>query len=127
MIAAIFTAALVAVDYFGKKLGNASEPPAAKCVDQRRIRSRLMFITRRVVTTALSLTGLSVLAGFSPLRRIVGGMAQSVSDVDRPVSLPEMALGPANAFVTIIISIDDLFTLRGIQRKRVSEDQIGIY
>jgi hypothetical protein len=113
--AAVFIAALVGVDYFGKKLGNASEQPAAMrrhaasghrwvlvCVDQRRIWSRLMFITRRVFTTVLSLTGLSVLAGFSPLRRIVRGMAQSVSDVDKPVSLPEMALGPASAFVTII-------------------------
>jgi protein-disulfide isomerase len=61
-----------------------------------------MFITRRVFTTALSLTGLSVPAGFSPLRLIVDAMAQSVSDVAKPVSLPEMALGPANAFVTII-------------------------
>ena len=60
-----------------------------------------MIITRRAFTTALSLTGLSLLAGFSPLRLIADAMAQSVSDVAKPVSLPDMALGPANATVTI--------------------------
>src|SRR5713101_4398433 len=60
-----------------------------------------MFITRRVFTTALSLTGLAALAGLSPLRLIADAMAQSVSDIAKPVSLPEMALGPANASVTI--------------------------
>jgi len=42
----------------------------------------------------LSLTRLAVLAGFSPLRLIADAMAQSASDVAKPVSLPEMALGP---------------------------------
>ena len=60
-----------------------------------------MFITRLVFTIALSLTGLAALAGFSPLHLIVNAMAQSASDVTKPVSLPEMALGPANASVTI--------------------------
>jgi protein-disulfide isomerase len=60
-----------------------------------------MFITRRVFTTALSVTGLAALAGFSRLRLIADAMAQSVSDIAKPVSLPEMALGPANASVTI--------------------------
>ena len=60
-----------------------------------------MIITRRAVTAALSLTGLSLLAGFSPLRLIADAMAQSASDVAKPVSLPDMALGPANASVTI--------------------------
>ena len=64
-------------------------------------RSRLMFITRLVFTIALSLTGLAALAGFSPLHLIADAMAQSASDVAKPVSLPEMALGPANASVTI--------------------------
>ena len=59
------------------------------------------MITRRAFTAALSLTGLAALAGFSPLRLIAGAMAQSVSDVAKPVSLPDMALGPANATVTI--------------------------
>ena len=60
-----------------------------------------MIITRRAFTAALSLTGLSLLAGFSPLRLIADAMAQSASDVAKPVSLPDMALGPANAPVTI--------------------------
>ena len=60
-----------------------------------------MFITRLVFTIALSLTGLAALAGFSPLHLIADAMAQSASDVAKPVSLPEMALGPANASVTI--------------------------
>ena len=60
-----------------------------------------MIITRRAFTAALSLTGLAALAGFSPLRLITDAMAQSASDVAKPVSLPDMALGPANASVTI--------------------------
>ena len=60
-----------------------------------------MIITRRAFTAALSLTGLSLLAGFSPLRLIADAMAQSAADVAKPVSLPDMALGPANASVTI--------------------------
>jgi hypothetical protein len=53
------------------------EVQALSAVDQREFRSRLMFITRRVVTTALSLTGLAALAGFSPLRLIADALAQS--------------------------------------------------
>ena len=60
-----------------------------------------MIITRRAFTTALSLTGLAALLGFSPLRLIAEAMAQSASDVAKPVSLPDMALGSANASVTI--------------------------
>ena len=60
-----------------------------------------MIITRRAFTIALSLTGLAAVAGFSPLRLIAEAMAQSASDVAKPVSLPDMALGPANAQVTI--------------------------
>jgi protein-disulfide isomerase len=60
-----------------------------------------LIITRRAFTAALSLTGLAALAGFSPLRLISGAMAQGASDVAKPVSLPDMALGPANASVTI--------------------------
>ena len=60
-----------------------------------------MIITRRAFAIALSLTGLAALAGFSPLRVIAEAMAQSASDVAKPVSLPDMALGPANAPVTI--------------------------
>jgi protein-disulfide isomerase len=59
------------------------------------------MITRRAFTAALSLTGFAALVGFSPLRPIGDAMAQSASDVAKPVSLPDMALGPANATVTI--------------------------
>ncbi len=60
-----------------------------------------MIITRRAFTIALSLTGLAALAGFSPLRLIPEAIAQSASDVAKPQSLPDMALGPANASVTV--------------------------
>ncbi|MDA9468441.1 MULTISPECIES: DsbA family protein [Bradyrhizobium] len=60
-----------------------------------------MIITRRAFTTMLSLTGLAALAGFSPLRLISEAMAQSAADVAKPVSLPDMALGPNDAAVTI--------------------------
>lgn len=60
-----------------------------------------MIITRRAFTAALSLTGLAALVGFSPFRLIADAMAQSASDVAKPVSLPDMALGPANSPVTI--------------------------
>ncbi|MBR0703534.1 DsbA family protein [Bradyrhizobium diazoefficiens] len=60
-----------------------------------------MIITRRAFTTMLSLTGLAAVAGFSPLRLISDAMAQSAGDVAKPVSLPDMALGPKDAAVTI--------------------------
>jgi protein-disulfide isomerase len=60
-----------------------------------------LIITRRAFTAALSLTGLAALAGLSPLRLIADAMAQSAADVSKPVSLPDMALGPADAAVTI--------------------------
>jgi protein-disulfide isomerase len=60
-----------------------------------------LIITRRAFTIALSLTGLAALARFSPLRLIADAMAQGAPDVAKPVSLPDMALGPANATVTI--------------------------
>jgi protein-disulfide isomerase len=60
-----------------------------------------LIITRRAFTAALSLTGLAALAGFSPLRLIADAMAQGAPDVGKPVSLPDMALGPKDAQVTI--------------------------
>ncbi len=62
-----------------------------------------MIITRRAFTAALSLTGLAALAGFSPLRLIGEAMAQGAAalDVAKPVSLPDMALGPKDAAITI--------------------------
>jgi len=61
-----------------------------------------LLVTRRAFTTALSLTGLAALAGLSPLRLIAEAMAASADDVTRPQSLPDMALGPAEAKVTIV-------------------------
>jgi protein-disulfide isomerase len=60
-----------------------------------------LIITRRAFNTMLSLTGLAALAGLSPLRFINEAMAQSAADVAKPVSLPDMALGPKDAPVTI--------------------------
>ena len=60
-----------------------------------------MIITRRAFTAALSLTGLAALAGFTPLRLISEALAQSAADVAKPQSLPDMALGTADAAVTI--------------------------
>src|SRR6201994_1756492 len=67
----------------------------------RQAGSKPLIITRRAFTAALSLTGLAALAGFSPLRLITSAMAQSAADVAKPVSLPDMAIGPADASVTI--------------------------
>jgi protein-disulfide isomerase len=61
-----------------------------------------LIITRRAFTAALSLTGLAALAGLSPLRLITSAMAQGATDVAKPVSLPDMAIGPADAAVTIV-------------------------
>jgi protein-disulfide isomerase len=68
---------------------------------ERANREQTLIITRRAFTAALSLTGLSLLAGFSPLQLISEAMAQGAADVAKPQSLPDMAIGPANASVTI--------------------------
>jgi protein-disulfide isomerase len=62
-----------------------------------------LIITRRAFTTALSLTGLAALAGVSPLMLIDRAFAQSATaaDVAKPVSLPDMVLGPKDATVTV--------------------------
>ena len=60
-----------------------------------------LIITRSAFTTALSMTGLAALAGFSPLRLMSAAFAQTAADVAKPQSLPDMALGPADAKVTI--------------------------
>ena len=62
-----------------------------------------MTITRRTFNAALTLTGLAALSGISPLRLIGNAFAQNqtAADVAKPVSLPDMAIGPANASVTI--------------------------
>ena len=64
------------------------------------------MITRRAFTAALSLTGVAAIAGLSPFRLVDQAFAQSQSaaaaaDVAKPVSLPDMALGPNDAAVTI--------------------------
>jgi protein-disulfide isomerase len=60
-----------------------------------------LVTTRRAFAIALSLTGFSLLAGFSSLRPIAEAKAQSGTDVAKPVSLPDMSLGSASATVTI--------------------------
>lgn len=62
-----------------------------------------MTITRRALTSALSLTGAAAFAGLSPFHLITGVMANGTADnVAEPVPLPDMALGPADAAVTMI-------------------------
>jgi protein-disulfide isomerase len=61
-----------------------------------------LAVTRRTVAAALSLTGLAALAGISPLRLIEDAMAQSAAEIAKPQSLPDMALGSADARVTIV-------------------------
>jgi protein-disulfide isomerase len=60
-----------------------------------------LIITRRAFTAALSLTGLAALAGLSPFRLISDALADSAADVAKPQPLPDIALGPADATVTI--------------------------
>ncbi|ABE63964.1 Twin-arginine translocation pathway signal [Nitrobacter hamburgensis X14] len=62
-----------------------------------------MIITRRAFNAALSLSGLAAFATLSPWRLIGEAMAQSATaaEVAKPVSLPDMALGPKDAAVTI--------------------------
>ena len=62
------------------------------------------MITRRAFNAALSLTGFAAAIGLSPLRLIETAFAQGATAVDvaKPQSLPDMALGPADAPVTIV-------------------------
>jgi protein-disulfide isomerase len=62
-----------------------------------------LIITRRAFNAVLASGGLAALAGLSPLRLIGEALAQSATaaDVAKPVSLPDMALGPKDAAVTI--------------------------
>lgn len=61
-----------------------------------------MLIARRAFTAAVSLTGMAALAGLSPLRLVANAMAANAADVTKPQALPDMALGPADAPVTIV-------------------------
>jgi protein-disulfide isomerase len=61
-----------------------------------------LIITRRAVTAALSWTGVAALIGLSPFRLITDVWATGTTDnVAEPVSLPEIALGPADAAITM--------------------------
>jgi protein-disulfide isomerase len=61
-----------------------------------------LIITRREFTAALALTGAAAAIGLSPLRLISEASAQTAADVAKPVSLPDMALGPKDAAVTVV-------------------------
>jgi len=63
-----------------------------------------LYITRRAFTAALSLTGFAALSGLSPWRFLDAALAQSqvAADVAKPQSLPDMALGPKDAAITIV-------------------------
>ena len=62
-----------------------------------------MIATRRTFAAALSLAGLAALVAFAPLHPIGEAMAQTATAalVAKPMSLPDMALGPAKAPVAI--------------------------
>jgi protein-disulfide isomerase len=62
-----------------------------------------LIVFRRALATALSLVGLAALVVFAPPHLIGEAMAQRATAalVAKPVSLPDMALGPAKAPVTI--------------------------
>lgn len=61
------------------------------------------MVVRRAFVTALSILALAVLAGLAPFHLIDEASAQNAVEalVTKPVSLPDMALGPAKAKVTI--------------------------
>ena len=62
-----------------------------------------MIVTRRAVTAAMSLTGVAALVGLSPFHPVTDALASGTSDnVGDTLSLPEMALGPADAAVTVV-------------------------
>jgi protein-disulfide isomerase len=62
-----------------------------------------LIVTRRAFAAALSLAGLAALVAFAPLHPIGEAMAQTATAalVAKPMSLPDMALGPAKAPVAI--------------------------
>jgi protein-disulfide isomerase len=61
-----------------------------------------LIIQRRAFTAALALTGGAALVGLSPFGLITDALANGTADnVAEPVLLPDMALGSADAAVTI--------------------------
>jgi protein-disulfide isomerase len=73
-------------------------------VRQRRFRSYPLNSARRTFITALPLAGLIALAGLAPPYLIGDAVAQSATAalLAKPGSLPDIALGPTTARVTII-------------------------
>jgi protein-disulfide isomerase len=65
--------------------------------------SRFLMVVRRAFVTALPALAFAVLAGLAPFALIGEASAQNAVEalVTKPVSLPDMALGPAKAKVTI--------------------------
>jgi protein-disulfide isomerase len=61
-----------------------------------------MPISRRAFTTLLSLGAAAVLARLPSFGLVADALARNASDVARPASLPDMALGAPNAPVAII-------------------------
>jgi protein-disulfide isomerase len=63
-----------------------------------------LIVFRRRFTTALSLAALAVLVAFASHHLVDDAMAENATAalVAKPVSLPDMALGPATASVTIV-------------------------
>ncbi len=64
----------------------------------------MIVVIRRAFATALSLAGLAAIAGFAQFNPLSNAMAQSATAavVAKPASLPDMALGPEKAPVTIV-------------------------
>ena len=95
---------------------------------ERANREQTLIITRRAFTAALSLTGLSLLAGFSPLRLISRRdgarrrRRRQAAIAARHGAWPGQRLGDHHR-----IRVDDLPALRGVHRKSVPEDQVGIH
>jgi protein-disulfide isomerase len=62
-----------------------------------------LIVERRAFTAALSLTGAAALVGPSPFRLITDVLANGTADnVADAATLPDMALGPVDAAVTIV-------------------------
>ena len=62
-----------------------------------------MIIDRRALTVALTMGGVIALSEVSPLRLVAPALAQNAAAaVAQPTALPDMALGPADAPVTIV-------------------------
>jgi protein-disulfide isomerase len=61
-----------------------------------------MRLARRALTVLLLLSCLAVIIRVSPLWPMMQGMAVGAADASKPVSLPDMAIGAANAPVTIV-------------------------